>query len=88
MNENCTICGTPHNGSGVGTGDGFAHSWCYEKEHPPMVAQTLYQMARGRGDPMLAAKVISEMVPSELATKIVDEFNRRLMLVWLRRCEP
>jgi hypothetical protein len=86
--RHCTICGAPHNGSGVGTGNGLAHRWCYEKEHPPTPAQNLYQMARGRGDPVLAAEVIAQWVPHELASQIVDDFNIRLMKQWLRRCEP
>jgi len=53
-----------------------------------MTAQTIYQMARGRGDPVLAAEVIAQLVPHELASQIVDEFNRRLLLQWQRRCEP
>jgi hypothetical protein len=88
MSDNCTICGAPHNGSGVGTGNGLAHRRCYEKEHPPTPALTLHQMARGRGDPVLAAQVIAEWVPHELAAQIVDDFNARLMKQWLRRCEP
>jgi hypothetical protein len=73
----------------VGTGaGGKAHSHCYNKRHPPMTAQTIYQMARGRGDPVLAAEVIAQLVPHELASQIVDEFNRRLLLQWQRRCEP
>ena len=88
MSENCTICGAPHDGSGIGTGNGLAHSWCYYKENPPKPAQTLYQMARGHADPVLAAQVISNWVPHELASQIVDDFNRQLMKQWQRRCEP
>ena len=85
---NCTICGTPVTGLMVGTGNGVAHSECYEREHPPRTACTLYQMARGCGDPVLAAEVIAELVPAELAETIVAHFNKRLMKAWLRRCSP
>ncbi len=86
--DDCEYCGQPLNGMFVGTGTGRAHSHCYNREHPPMAAQTLYQMARGRGDPVLAAEVIAQWVPHELAAQIVDDFNKRLMKQWQRRCEP
>jgi hypothetical protein len=86
--SDCTYCGKPHNGSGIGTGVGLAHRWCWEKEHPPAAAQTLHQIARGRGDPVLAAEVIAQWVSHELAAQIVDDFNKRLMKTWQRRCEP
>ena len=88
MSDNCDICGEPLEALSVGTGDGRAHRHCYEREHPPTPAQTLAQVARGRGDPVLGARVIAEMVPAELAEQIVDEFNRRLMLQWQRMCQP
>jgi len=86
--DDCEYCGQPLDGMYVGTGTGRAHRHCYNREHPPMAAQTLYQMARGRGDPVLAAEVIAQWVPHELAAQIVDDFNKRLMKQWLRRCEP
>jgi hypothetical protein len=85
--DDCEYCGKSLDGMFVGTGTGFAHSHCYNREHPPMAAQTLYQMARGRGDPVLAAEVIAQWVPHELAAQIVDDFNKRLMKQWQRRCE-
>ena len=89
MAENCTICGEPLSGLRIGTGNGgAAHRHCYEKEHPPRAAQSIYDMARGIGDPVLAAEVIHEMVPQDLARDIVAAFNVRLMKAWRRRCEP
>ena len=84
----CPICHDPNNGSGYSMEGGFAHRHCYEKQNPPRVAQTLYQMARGCGDPVLAAEVIAEMIPAQLAESMVTEFNRRLVMQWQRRCEP
>ena len=84
----CEYCGEPITGVMVGAGTGLAHRHCYERRHPPTAAQTLYQMARGRGDPVLAAEVIAAWVPHELAAQIVDDFNRKLMMAWQRRCEP
>lgn len=87
-NPLCTICKKPTGGSGIATGNGgLAHGSCYAKENPPRVAHSIYQVSRGCGDPVLAAEVISEMVPKELADSIVDEFNKRLMKQWLHRCE-
>ena len=87
--DDCALCGKPLDGMFVGLGGGAcAHRHCYEREHPPMAAQTLYQMARGRGDPVLAAEVIAQWVPHELASQIVDDFNARMMKQWQRRCEP
>ena len=85
----CCYC---HKRLGTGcfvlAGDGkSAHSTCYYRENPPYTACSIYQMARGRGDPVLAAEVISDMVPKELADDIVDEFNKRLMKNWLKNCE-
>ena len=88
MNTNCTICGAPHNGSGIGTGDGLAHRWCYEREHPPRELATMYEVARGCVDPILAAEVVAEMVPYELADAIVVEFNKRMAVLHKRRCVP
>ena len=85
----CSICNTPNEGGGYkNLQGGLDHRHCHEKQHPPMTAVTVYQMARGRGDPVLAAEVIAEMVPDDLSAKIVDEFNRRLLIQWQRRCEP
>jgi len=88
MNELCSICMKPHNGSGVGNGDGLDHRWCYERQHPPKDAETIYQVARGCGDPVLAAEVISEFVGGNLGNLIVREFNIRMRKNWTRRCEP
>ena len=83
------MCGKPLDGMLVGLGGGAcAHRHCYEREHPPRAAKTLYEMARGVGDPVLAAEVIAQWVPHELAAQIVDDFNKRLMKQWRRRCEP
>lgn len=85
----CAKCGDKIDGMFFGTiAGGVMHRHCYEQENPPMAAQTLYQMARGRGDPVLAAEVITAMVPADLADQIVNEFNRRLMIQWQRRCVP
>jgi hypothetical protein len=89
MAENCTICGEHLNWLRVGTGNGgAAHRHCYEKAHQPRAAQSIYDMARGIGDPVLAAEVMHEMVPNDLAREIVAAFNVRLMKAWRRRCEP
>jgi len=88
MNDKCTICGNPVTGLMVGTGNGVAHSECYEREHPPRTACTLYQVARGCGDPVLAAEIIAALVPPELAETIVEHFNKALLKQWLRRCSP
>lgn len=84
----CSICTKPIKGCLVGMGNGkVAHHNCYEKENPPRVALTLYNLARGAGDPVLAAEVIADFVPAELGIKMVEEFNRRLMIQWRKRCE-
>ena len=84
----CPICKEPNEGGGYSMPGGMAHRHCYMRENPPKAAQTLHQMARGCGDPVLAAEVIAQWVPHELASQIVDDFNARLMKQWLRRCEP
>ncbi len=87
--ETCVLCGKP-----LGPLFKFTenrervHPHCFNKRHPPEAAQTLYQMARGVGDPVLAAEVIAQWVPHELASQIVSDFNRRLMMQWQRTCEP
>lgn len=87
--SNCSICNTPIKGIKVTNGKGgFDHRHCYEKQHPPLEAETLWQVARGCSDPTLAAKVVAEMVDDETASKIVAEFNRRVLINWKRRCEP
>lgn len=88
MNEKCAICGEPISGVFVTTGhNSVAHRHCYEREHPPRVAHTLYEVARGCGDPVLAAEVINEMTPADIGSRIVDEFNKRNMQLWRCRCE-
>lgn len=85
----CTICGEQITGVMVGTiGGGMAHRHCYEKQNPPRVAISVFEMARGVGDPVLAAQVLHELVPAELARDILDEYHKRLAKSWLRRCEP
>jgi hypothetical protein len=86
--EKCEMCGADLHGMWIGTGTGAAHRHCYYKQHPPRAAQTIFEMARGVGDPMLAAQVIAEMMPPNLGCDMVSEFNRRLMKQWLRLCEP
>lgn len=87
-NQLCPFCNKPTEGSGIRVeNEMLAHSSCYYRANPPRVAHNLYQVARGCGDPVLAADVISEIVPKELADNIVEEFNKRLMKDWLRRCE-
>ena len=87
MNKNCVICGAPISNSWVGTGHGYAHSGCYTRQHPPIPATTIEQVARGIGDPVIAAEVVSQLVPEELAAKIVAEYNRRMLTLWQKRCE-
>ncbi len=84
----CTLCSTFVDGAFVGHVGGVAHPHCFDRAYPPRVARTIYQMVRGIADPVLAAEIIWQMVPADLADKIVDEFNRQLMLGWLRRCSP
>jgi hypothetical protein len=86
MNNTCTICSLPLGGTVIGTGNGNAHPRCYDRAHPPWPACTLYQVARGCSDPIIAAAVIAELVPPDVADKIVHVFNERLMKDWLRRC--
>lgn len=88
MNENCTICGKQITGTMTGTGNGYAHRHCYEREHPPTPARTFYEVARGSADPIIAAEVTVKYVPVEIGEQIVREFNRRLLKQWQRRCEP
>ena len=88
--KTCCLCSQKIVGSltvGMG-GARYAHSYCYEREHPPRTARTLYQVARGGGDPVLAAAVLHELIPAALADQIVDEFNRRLVKNYARRCQP
>lgn len=85
--EVCQICKKPIPGTMVGTGNGLAHPHCYERQHQPLSASSLYEVARGHGDPVLAAQVIADLVPDNIAAEIVKRFNRRLFLQWERRCE-
>lgn len=88
MTENCTICGEPLGDLRIGTGNGNAHRHCYARERPPRAAQSIYDMVRSVDDPMLAAMMIHEMVPPDLARSIVTAFNVQLIKNWRRRCEP
>ena len=83
----CEICHKPITGCFVGTGTGFAHDYCYERTHQPTIAHSLYEVARGHADPVIAADVINGLVPEDLAAAIVKTYNRRLLLAWQRRCE-
>lgn len=83
----CEICGNPITGAQIGTGSGFAHPHCYHRENPPTPATSFYIVARGASDPALAAEVVSEMVDPDTARRIVDTFNKRLLIDWARRCE-
>ena len=86
-NPKCTLCNKEITGLQISSGNGgFAHSHCYERTHVPCPANSLYQVARGSRDPGLAAEVINELVPDELAQKIVEEYNKRMLKNWLRRC--
>lgn len=88
-NEICAICNKEITGALTSYGKGaYAHCHCYEINHPPITPTSFYQVARGCGDPVLAAEVIAKMVPDELGKAIVQEFNLRLIQQWRRRCEP
>lgn len=85
---NCGICGKEIEGMFVGYGIGRAHAHCYERKYQPLTAQNLFEVARGvGGDPVLAAKVIVDLIPEHLAADIVRTYNRRLLLQWEKRCE-
>lgn len=89
MND-CSICGKPIDDQKlfVSDGDGgHAHGHCYERRNPPKMAATIFEAARGFGDSILAARVIKDLVPHELAEQIIAEFNRRSRAQWQRRCE-
>ena len=84
----CCVCGKPITGIYLSChGDKYIHRHCWLRENMPTVANSLYDVARGHRDPVLAAKVISDMVPAELAAQIVRTYNRSLLLDWQRRCE-
>ena len=89
MND-CSICGKPIDDQNlfVSDGDGgHAHGHCHERRNPPKMAATIFEAARGFGDSILAARVIKDLVPHELAEQIIAEFNRRSRAQWQRRCE-
>ena len=90
MNQECGLCGAPITGMFVGLGGnaGVAHRHCFEREHPPREATTIYQVGRGAADPVLAAEVIAELTPPDVAAAIVGEFNRRVRELHARRCMP
>lgn len=84
----CAECGELISGAYVAVGGGKGmHRVCYEQSHPPRVAKTLYEMLRSSEDPALAASLVAEQVTDELALKVVDDYNRQLMLQWLNRCK-
>ncbi len=89
MNPLCSICHKPLEGcTFVGTGDNTgAHTACFEREHPPTPAIKLNDIVRG-ADPILASEVICELVPADLAERIIRSFNQRLLRQWLKRCLP
>ena len=65
-------------------GDKHIHRHCWERDNMPTVAGSLYEVARGHRDPVLAAQSIAELVP---AAQIVRSYNRKLLLAWQIRCE-
>lgn len=84
----CCACGKPITGLYMSCqGDKYIHRHCWERGNMPSIADSLYQVARGHRDPVLAAKIIADMVPAELAVQIVRQYNRQLLLDWQRRCE-
>ena len=84
----CVYCGEEVKGAIVRTGTGVAHRHCFELQHEPGRAETLYQVARGHHDPRLAAEVIAQYVPIDLAVTIVNAYNEQLHEQWKRRCLP
>lgn len=84
----CSLCGK-ENSAGVGmlnAEGGLDHSHCWEREHPPLILDSLYQVARGGCDPIIAAEVISKLVPEKVAKEIVEEYNLRVKIQWERSC--
>ena len=85
----CMRCKKPiTDGLMTGMLGGLSHVHCALRERPPQTAQNLFEVARGvGGDPVLAAKVIADLVPEDVAAEIVRTYNRRLLLQWEKRCE-
>jgi hypothetical protein len=86
--KTCCACGKPINGLFMSCGgDKQIHRHCWERDNMPTVAGSLYEVARGHSDPVLAAQSIAALVPAELAAQIVRSYNRKLLLAWQSRCE-
>ena len=88
MND-CSICGKPIDDQKlfVSDGDGgHAHGHCHERAHPPRYVKTIWEVVEA-SNARVAADVISEMAPQELAAAIVAEVNRRTHAQWALRCE-
>ena len=86
----CSICGKELAGSLISTGrHSFAHPHCWHRQNPPTKAVSLYQVARNGHDPLLAAELIADIVPNDIAQQIVSKFNARIAADHERRCaEP
>jgi len=69
--------------SGIGR---YAHSQCYERKHAPKSPDTFYEVARGGGDPVLAAELIVKYVPANVAAQILLGFRNRTQANHVRRC--
>lgn len=83
----CEYCNQEMDGRYYTTvGSGFAHPHCYEKAHPPEPAKTLGQALVQ--DPVLARRLLTDHVPLRVARKILEEFNERVRIDWVRRSTP
>jgi hypothetical protein len=86
--EKCHLCGDNLSGIFISLyGGGIAHPHCYHRKHPPYKPVSLYEVARGSSDTLLAAEIIADMVPPKLAQKIVERYNEERHAAWLRQCE-
>lgn len=87
--KGCTICGKRIGEYRLFVADGrggHAHGHCYERAHPPQYVKTIWEVVEV-SHARIAADVIAEMAPQELAEAIVAEVNRRIHAQWARRCE-
>lgn len=84
----CCACGKVIDGIYMTCcGDKHIHHHCYVRQNMPQIAVSLREVAGTLYRHALAAEVIAEIVPPDVAAEIVRTFNRRMLLEWHRDCK-